>query len=334
MTTEDPALLPPPPADRPETPGGARARRGRLLVDVRAVSLHPVARYLRAFGRTPGEVPEGALAWDASGQVVDVSDDASLYRVGDTVCFPAGVLAPGERPPARCWVDELHAGFKPDSLSHAEAAVLPLHALTADEAVFECLGLDRDGANAGQTLLVSGAASGLGALVVQLGRRAGLKVLAVLPSPTGERWVADLGAHHVFQPSTWWAGVQALAGSGVDHVALLGAPELGAGIVDVVGPGGALVQVEGAAADLPLDALRAKGVRVSSPFGSPRPGRLGTGSDEFCYVLNDFALEIDAGHVRSPLTSVLRPLDADHLQRACEALGACDSIGHIALAMD
>ncbi len=56
-------------------------------------------------------------------------------------------------------VDERIVGHKPSSLSFAEAAALPLTTITAYEAFFDRLGIDRDGANAGQSILIIGAAA-------------------------------------------------------------------------------------------------------------------------------------------------------------------------------
>lgn len=61
-------------------------------------------------------------------------------------------------------VDERIVGHKPESLSHAEAAALPLTIITAYEALFDRLGIDRDGGSKGESILTIGAGGGVGSI--------------------------------------------------------------------------------------------------------------------------------------------------------------------------
>ncbi|MEV4709351.1 hypothetical protein [Actinoplanes sp. NPDC049316] len=97
-------------------------------------------------------------------------------------------------------VDERIVGPKPATLDFAQAAALPLTALTAWEALFDRLHLT---AGSTGTLLVLGAAGGVGSILVQLARRlTNLEIIGTASRPESQRWVLDRGAHRVPSWST------------------------------------------------------------------------------------------------------------------------------------
>ena len=74
---------------------------------------------------------------------------------------------------------------------------LPLTAITAWELLFDRLGVP-EGGGAGQTLLVVGAAGGVGSMLVQLARQlTQLRVVGTASRPETQAWVRQLGAHAV-----------------------------------------------------------------------------------------------------------------------------------------
>jgi len=115
-----------------------------LLVEVRAVSVNPVDVKVRAT-RDPGGRP-GVLGFDAAGVVVAVGADVTSFAVGEEVYY-AGSLERAGSDAGLQLVDERLVGHKPRTLSFAEAAALPLTALTAWEALFGALALE-EGAEA------------------------------------------------------------------------------------------------------------------------------------------------------------------------------------------
>ena len=147
-----------------------------LLVEVRAVSVNPVDVKRRARDDPGGEAR--VLGYDAAGIVVAVGDRATRFRVGDAVYYAGSITRPG----ANCefhLIDKRIVGHKPARLSFAEAAALPLTALTAWELMFERIGVRRLPEEDARTLLVVGGAGGVGSIAIQLARRlTGLKVIA------------------------------------------------------------------------------------------------------------------------------------------------------------
>jgi NADPH:quinone reductase and related Zn-dependent oxidoreductases len=110
-----------------------------LLVEVRAISVNPVDTKVRRNTQPEAGQPK-VMGWDVAGVVVGVGSEVSLFKVGDEV-FYAGSIARAGGNSERHLVDERIVGRKPRSLSFAEAAALPLTAITAWELLFERLQL-------------------------------------------------------------------------------------------------------------------------------------------------------------------------------------------------
>ncbi|MEU7553529.1 NADP-dependent oxidoreductase [Streptomyces sp. NPDC044571] len=176
--------------DRPE-PG-----LNEILVRVHAAGVNPVDWKTRASGGLIawGETP--IVGWDVSGTVEAVGPGVTLYAPGDEVygmpSFPrqAGGYAEYVVGPAR------HFARKPASLDHAQAAALPLAALTAWQAL-----VDTAGVTAGRRVLVHAAAGGVGHLAVQIAKARGAYVIGTASAAKHEL-LRELGADEVIDYRT------------------------------------------------------------------------------------------------------------------------------------
>lgn len=195
-----------------ELPKPVPGRRD-LLVKVQAVSVNPVDTKMRMRAEPPaGEWR--VLGWDAAGVVEAAGPDAKLFKAGDSV-FYAGTL---NRPGTNCeyhLVDERIVGPRPKSLSNAEAAALPLTAITAWEMLFDRLDVKRAVPGAANAILIIGGAGGVGSIAIQLVRAlTDLTVIATASRPETAAWVKQLGAHHVVDHSKPLAAEVARLGIG------------------------------------------------------------------------------------------------------------------------
>lgn len=111
---------------------------------------------------------------------------------------------------------------KPRTLDNASAAALPLTAITARELLFHRLGVE-EGGNAGDTLLIVGAAGGVGSILTQLASKlTAMTVIGTASRPESQQWVREAGAHHVIDHSKPLADELARIGiTSVTHVASL-----------------------------------------------------------------------------------------------------------------
>lgn len=185
---------------------------GEVRVRVRAVGVNPPDWYLREGYRTlppewrPPESFPIIPGTDISGVVEAVSDDVASFVVGDEVYamvrFPAGMFGESSAYAEYVTVPASELAHKPGGIDHVHAAGAPMSLLTAWQFMIE-LGHSEPNpvqpnrhapvALAGKTVLVNGAAGGVGHFAVQIARWKGARVIAVA-SGRHERLLRDLGA--------------------------------------------------------------------------------------------------------------------------------------------
>ncbi|WP_415757010.1 zinc-binding alcohol dehydrogenase family protein [Pseudomonas sp. LT1P18] len=209
-----------------------------LLVEVEAVAVNPVDTKVRSgsFAKEPK-----ILGWDAAGTVREVGADVSLFKPGDKVYYAGSLTRAGSYSELQV-VDERIVGHRPQSLSAAHAAALPLTSITAWELLFDRLGVSEGGSD-GDVLLVVGAAGGVGSMLVQLARElTGMTVIGTASRPETVDWVKRMGADHVIdhrQPML--AQLQVLGIGEVSYVAsLTHTEEHLAQLIEVLRPQGRL----------------------------------------------------------------------------------------------
>jgi NADPH:quinone reductase-like Zn-dependent oxidoreductase len=152
--------------DRP-VPG-----EGEVLVRVNAAGVGPWDAWVRA-GKSalPQPLPL-TLGADLSGVVAEVGSGVSAFSADEPVFGVTNARFTG----AYAEYAIASAGMiarKPGRLSDVDAAAAPVVAVTAWQGLFEEAGLVR-----GDSVLIHGAAGGVGSLAVQLARWAGLRVVA------------------------------------------------------------------------------------------------------------------------------------------------------------
>jgi NADPH:quinone reductase-like Zn-dependent oxidoreductase len=153
---------------------------GEALIRVRAASINPIDWKHRR-GLSPKDLP-AVLGNDISGTVEQSRADAFVEGEDVFGFAPRGGYAEFATSPAPA------IATKPPGLSHEQAAAIPVAGLTAWQALF-----DRGGLQRGQTLLVAGAAGGVGHFAVQLGKHAGARVIGT-GSARNREFVLALGA--------------------------------------------------------------------------------------------------------------------------------------------
>jgi len=165
-----------------------------VLVSIRAVSVNPIDYKLRG-GAYGGIKATRILGFDGAGVVVETGAHAHLFKNGDEVYFSGSMHRNGTNAEF-CAVDERLIALKPKRLNWAEAASIPLVTLTAGEGLQEVLGL-RSFAP-GKSILVIGAAGGVGGAVVQLAKKLHrLTVIGTASRPESRQKVLEWGADHV-----------------------------------------------------------------------------------------------------------------------------------------
>ena len=313
-----------------------------LLVRVMAVSVNPVDTKIRASAApAPGELK--VLGWDAAGIVHAVGPDVTLFKPGDAVWYAGDISRPGTNAELHL-VDERIAGHKPASLSFAQAAALPLTTITAWEILFDRLGVARKlplsagsaGRSADETLLIIGAAGGVGSVLTQLARQlTDLTVIGTASRPLTTDWVRALGAHHVIDHrQSLIAELQRIGVShatSVTHVASLTQTDQHfAAIAELIAPQGRLALIDD---PLPIDVRLLKRKSVSLHWELMFTRSLYATADMIAQheLLNEAAQLVDAGVLRSTVAEHYGAINATNLQRAHALLESGTARGKIVL---
>ncbi|WP_277373861.1 zinc-binding alcohol dehydrogenase family protein [Pseudomonas sp. AA-38] len=325
------------PADHPEalqdvqlpepTPGPRD-----LLVEVRAISVNPVdTKIRRNVAPEPGTAK--VLGWDVAGVVKAVGSAVSLFQPGDPV-FYAGALDRAGANSELHLVDERIVGKMPQSLSFAEAAALPLTAITAWELLFERLQVGEGSASAGQSLLIVGAAGGVGSILTQLARRlTGLTVIGTASRPQTQAWVRELGAHHVIDHSKPLSEELARIGIGqVTHVASLTQTDQHFDqLIEALQPQGQLALIDDPLQ--PLDVMKLKRKSLSLHWELMFTRSLYQTADmiEQHRLLQRVAELVEGGVLKTTLGEHFGRIDAANLRRAHALLESGSAKGKIVL---
>ena len=304
---------------------------GDLLVEVRAVSVNPVdTKVRRNSAPPPGEAK--VLGWDASGVVRAVGAAVTGFVAGDEVWYAGSVTRPGANSELHL-VDQRVVAHKPASLDFAAAAAMPLTTITAWELLFDRLGVGRDGGS-GKSLLVVGAAGGVGSMLVQLAARlTGLRVIGTASRPQTADWVRGLGAHDVIDHSRPLAGQ--LADLGVPAVEYIAAlthtdqhfPQL----AEVIAPQGRLGLIDDPQ-HLDVRLLKQKAASLHWEYMFARSMFETPDLAEQHRLLAEVASLVDAGVLRSTVAGVTGEITAANLRAAHEFLESGRAIGKVVLA--
>jgi alcohol dehydrogenase len=308
---------------------------GELLVRVQAMSVNPIDTKLRQ--RTPANQDAQqpiVLGFDAAGLVVAVGTGAQGFRPGDAVWYAGCAGRPGcnaelQRVDAR-WVAP-----RPERLTAAAAAAMPLCGLTAWESLFEHLGIDAETRrDAGRHLLVIGAGGGVGSMAIQLATAfAGLRVTATASRPASRLWCEALGASRVLDHTGDWVAEARAAGlQRADWILCASEPTAHwARMAEYIAPRGAICALVDAAGPVDLNLLKRKSARFVWEFMFTRPLYGTADQDRHGAILSRLAAAVEQGQIVSPLRVHLGGLSVESLREGHRRVEGGHTVGKIAL---
>ncbi|WP_192980602.1 zinc-binding alcohol dehydrogenase family protein [Pseudomonas sp. EggHat1] len=303
-----------------------------LLVEVRAISVNPVDTKIR-LGVKPENGAAKVLGWDATGIVKAVGSEVSLFQPGDRVFYAGAIDRAGANSELHL-VDERIVGHMPNSLSFAEAAALPLTAITAWELLFERLQVAEGSADQGQSLLIVGAAGGVGSILTQLARHlTGLTVIGTASRPETQAWVRELGAHHVIDHSKPLSEELARIGIGqVTHVASLTQTDQHyAQLVESLEPQGRLALIDDPLQPLDVMQLKRKSLSLHWELMFTRSLYQTEDMIEQHRLLERVSDLVDSGVIKTTLGEHFGTINAANLRRAHALLESGKAKGKIVL---
>lgn len=302
-----------------------------LLVEVKAIAVNPIDCKVRR-RMAPDRHRWKVLGWDAAGIVRATGTDVRRFAPGDAVWYAGSIQRDGANSELHL-VDERIVGRKPESLSFAEAAALPLTGITAWETLFDRMDITRPVPGAAGAVVIIGGAGGVASAAIQLVRSlTSLTVIATASRAGSRAWVEGLGAHHVIdhrqplapQLESLELGSPAFVfstnatSSYVEQIAGLIAPQGRFGLIDDVVP-------------IDLNLFKPKSVSLHWESMFTRSTFQTPDLEEQGAILSRLAQLVDSGRMRTTIGRTLRPINAAHLIEAHRVLESGTACGKIVL---
>lgn len=299
-----------------------------ILVEVKAVAVNPVDTKIRQKVQ-PESGQAKVLGWDAAGIVIEVGPEVSLFKPGDEVWYAGDITRAGCNQEFHL-VDERIVAKKPKSLSFIEAAALPLTGITAWELLFDRLKVNT---SRQETLLITGAAGGVGSILVQLARQlTHLTIIGTATRPDSKQWILDHGAHHVIDHQhELKPQLQALSIPEVDYViSVTHTDQHVKGLIDVLKPQGQFALIDDPQ-DVDIKLFKQKSLSIHWEMMYTRSMFHTPDMIKQHDILTAIADLVDTGKVKTTLAEHMGTINAAHLQKAHALLESNLSRGKIVL---
>jgi len=288
-----------------------------LLVEIKAVSVNPAdgKRRLRTAAETPHAEPL-VLGYDAVGVVVETGSDVELFKAGDEVWYAGDATRPGSNAEFQL-VDERVVGRKPTNLSYAEAAAMPLTGLTSWEMLFDRFGLV-EGGGEGKTLLVIGAAGGVGSLTIQLARKlTKLNIIATASRDETAAWCLEMGAHDTVDHRDLVASMKAKGYESADYITQYAdTSQHWDAMCELAAPQGKIGTIVETDDLINISKMQGKSVSLHWELMFTRAMFQTDDMIAQHHILNSLASLVEAGTIRTTLRDTLNGFSAETLKEA------------------
>lgn len=301
-----------------------------LLVRVQAVSVNPVDTKIRKNVSADNNQWK-TLGWDAVGVVEAIGDKVSQFKVGDVVWYAGALNRQGSNSELQL-VDERIVGHKPKTLEPREAAALPLTAITAWEMLFDRLQVPKV-APENTSILVIGGAGGVGSITIQLLKQlTNLTIITTASRAETKEWVKQLGADYVLdhsQPLT--IQINQLGLNAPLYVfSTTQTDQHLSDIVELIAPQGHFGLIDDPA-QLDIKPFKSKSVSVHWEFMFTRSMYQTQDMVKQSELLNEVSELVDAGKIKTTLSQVLSPINAQNLKLAHQQIESGTTKGKIVL---
>lgn len=301
-----------------------------LLVRVQAVSVNPVDTKIRK-NVSPENNQWKTLGWDAVGIVEAIGDRVSQFKIGDIVWYAGALNRQGSNSELQL-VDERIVGHKPKTLEATEAAALPLTAITAWEMLFDRLQVSKN-APENTIILVIGGAGGVGSITIQLLKQlTNLTIIATASRAETQDWVKQLGADYVLdhrQPLA--AQIKQLGLTAPLYVfSTTQTDQHLADIVELIAPQGRFGLIDDPE-QLDIKPFKTKSVSVHWEFMFTRSMFQTEDMAKQSELLNEVSKLVDKGKIKTTVTEVISPINAENLKRVHQQIESGTTKGKIVL---
>ena len=285
---------------------------GHLLVQVKATSLNPLDSKIRILGLPLAPDLPAVLHGDVAGIVKEVGEGVKGFQVDDEIYGCAGgVKGQGGALAEYMVVDAQLMAHKPAKLDFSQSAALPLVSITAWEGL-----IDRAHIQPGQTVLIHGAAGGVGHIALQIAIIKDASVFATASSTDKGDIGRRLGAKEIiyYRKELPEAYVKRLTdGNGFDIVFdTIGGPNIDQSFLAAANNGQVITIVSMSSHD--LTPMHLRGLSLHVVF-MPLPLLTGQGRPHQGHILRQIAQWVDEGKLTplvDPTRFTLNDVNAAH----------------------
>jgi NADPH:quinone reductase-like Zn-dependent oxidoreductase len=235
------------------------------------------------------------LGWDVSGIITELGDNVTDFKVGDCIYSRPDISRDGTYAEYVA-IRASEIALKPASITHSEAASLPLAGITAWEVLITVAQISE-----GQKVLIHAGSGGVGSLAIQLAKSRGAYVIATTSAKNSEL-VASLGADEVIDYTTQ-DFTEVVKDIDVVFDTLGG--DIQTASWSVLKPGGILVSIVS-----PPSEEKAKELGVKSAFVFIQPS---------AYILEQLAQLVDQGKIRPIIGAEFTLEDIDKAHELSES---------------
>lgn len=298
-----------------------------LLIEIKAISINPIDTKVK---QTIKKDETKVLGYDAAGVVVALGDEVSMFEVGDAV-FYAGDLTRDGSNAAFQLVDERLVAHKPKTLDFKESAALPLTSITAWESLFDRLKITQ--ADQSKSLLLIGAAGGVGSMAIQLAKhKIGLNVIATASRESSKNWCLDLGADVVINHHDLVAEFKRHNLASPAYILCMGHPDQYFDqMAELIAPQGSICLLVNAAKAHDINLLKLKSVTLVWEMMFTRSMFQTNDMIEQHNLLTQLAEMIDQGQIKTTLTKTLSPINLDNIIQAHALIESEQMIGKLVI---
>lgn len=304
-----------------------------LLIKIKVIGMNPVDYKVRQKSVQNQELDTPKiLGWDAVGIVEAVGDKVTLFKTGDEVFYAGDITRPGSNAEYQL-VDERIVGKKPNNISDAEAAVMPLTSLTAWETLFDRLKLT-PGEGKGKTILIISGAGGVGSIATQLAKKlTNLTVIATASRSESRLWCQNMGADHVVNHHNLIEEVHALGINTINYILnFSGTSDHWKNIIELIDSQGHICTIaESPGNHIDIGSFKSKSITLSYELMYTRSIYQTEDMIEQHHILNKIATMLENSEIKSTLNSTLNGFTTENLKEAHQKLESGKTIGKIAI---
>lgn len=299
-----------------------------LLIEVKAISINPIDSKVKQ-SVSKDSAPK-ILGYDGAGIVLSVGDQVSEFKVGDEVFYAGDITRDGSNSSQQL-VDGRLVGIKPSSLSFAQAAALPLTSITAWESLFDRLKIRKQDKN--KTLLLIGAAGGVGSMAIQFAKKIiGMNVIATASREVSKHWCSELGADIVLDHHDLANQFNQQNLDAPDFILCMGSPdEYLAQMTEVINPQGSICLLVNTANYLDINPLKAKSITLVWEMMFTRSMYQTKDMDQQGQLLNKVSKLVDNDKIKAMVTQSLSPINVENITKAHTLIEQGNMIGKLVL---